>query len=629
MNWSLTIAGVTKTLADWGVSAVTLRRQNLLGDELVFTAPRAGFDDLLCAYGDPVTLLRDGVPWFNGTSQTIPEFADGQSQGQTYTIASPLRWLAENIFQQPWFNGTYYTSHIIFVGSAGNNIKAVLDYAIARGAAIQYSAADLAALAVFPPTNEFTEKTCLQCVLDNLQFAPDVVAWLDYSTTPATLRFQRRTTLPAVSLRHAGGSAAESLTPAAALTIRARPDLRIPSAKINFEIIDEIDGVQRLTPVAEVWPPGATGLEDGAFNAVLTVQGRSVTNVTGELECAQIDTADLEWWKSRYQRFRNPDVDVLTGPTNVRRCDELGNDLPIAYPRQLLPGGGSIAPWMTDGSGNPIRWQREWIKATFSYQTVTDGGTVNVVDEHEVILECITTNAPAGVSSYSAVESIDSGDPVPYGLARYLYESLSELHYEASFTLTQAECDGVVNLGRVVNLLGARPEHETMRALVQEITFDIDSGTTQVRCGPPRHLSLSDVLALLTRFRVRRRFTNPATQSTGELTTGTGEVELGRATGNTNTVPGISAESFYAVRSGVRNVSIDADRARATITNGQANIVSDAETGIISLTSSAAGIGSILISLAQAQGKNIALRSVPVCQNGVTKQIIVLASEIF
>lgn len=648
--WKLTLNGTTKTFAEWRVQNVTLRRQNLTGDLLTFSAPRAGFaDSPLLNYGEPAILLRTtgdtDVVWFRGTSQTTPEAGDAASHQQTFTIASPWRWLAENVFQQPWYNGTIYTSHIITVGTVGNNIKAVLDYAIAQSPGLlQYLPADLTALAAFPPLNEFTEKTCDQVIREQLQFAPDTVVWFDYETTPPTLRLQQRGSLPAVSLRMAGHDD-DSMEKVAVAQLLARPDLQIPSAKINFEVIEEVDGQQFLIPSTDIYPPDATGREDGAFNATLTIQGRTIQNVFGELECAQIDYTSLDWWKLHVPALADTRLTVIAGPQSINAVDVDGQPT-NPLPRELLEG--QIAPWM-EIDGVPIEWKRVTIKAKFAVQYDKAGETLRVEDEKEFTIELMTTDAPDGISSYSAVASVDSGDPVPTGLAQYLYTSLAELHYQAAFTLLQSQCDAVVDLGNVINLFGARTAHETMRALVQEVEFSIDTGTTRIQCGPPAHLGLSDLLALLQRFRVRRRWTNPDTQDTGELGGGGGDLALGKATANNASSPGESTPqvfaAFYAPT--LTKVSLDALTTEMRVTTGDGtryakvglNEVRAVEptktaylsTAELSLTQTAGG--SIVAALADAQGKAIRLREVNVCVNvnGVdtTKKILVLASEAY
>jgi hypothetical protein len=651
MIWSLRIGTETKTLAEWGAFGVVLRRVNLAGDQLAFSVARRNFAAApLCNYGDTVTLLRDGVVWFTGTNQTIPRTAEAAAQADTYTILSPWRWLAQNIFQQPWFGGTVYTSHILTVGNAGGNIRAVLDYAIASGAPLAYIPADLALLTVTPPTNEFTEKTCAQVIIENLNFAPDVVVYFNYTTSPnPTLRFQKRSTLLAADLRMASLDD-PAKQPVAAVSIIPRPDLQIPAAKINIEVIEEIDGVQRLVPSVDIWPPGATGREDGAFNATLTIQGRSVSSLQGSILCEHIDVNDVEWWKRHVPGLDSSLVDVLAGPTSVERVNSSGVALPWVYPRELMQNGGGIAPWMG------VNYQVEVIRArflieTYSIDQVTGAPSPGPIrtEEREFSVELISTDAPFGVTNYSTTASSDSGDPVPVGLARHLYESLSELHYQAAIALVQPQCDGVVNLGYVVNLHGARAEYAAMRALVQEVTFDIDAGTTQVQCGPPRQLGLSDLLALMQRFRVRRRWTNPETQQTGELGGDGGGAQLPRVTGGANTSVGASIPEMFAVLADGNTVELNGKEGHvaisgltpssARLTAGQielihlddrceikgASMTLDGATSKIELS----GPGSVIIDAAAAAGHPMRIQAFRVCVGNETKSALFLCSDIF
>lgn len=622
MSWSLDIAGTRKTLAEWRVNGVSLRRQNLAGDLLTFTAPRSGVEAQLCDYGDTVALYdADGVCWFKGTNQTIPDTISAAAKYQSYTIASPWRYLVENIFQQPWYNGTVYTDHILLIGTIGGNIKAVLDYALSNDATLfQYIEAELTALSALPPTNEFTEKTCAQVIIEQLNFAPDTVVWFDYSTTPPTLRFAQRGSLTAVNARLASYNDV-TMPIVSNVQLTARPDLQLPSVKLNFEVLEEIDGQQLLVPSVEVAPDGATGREDGAFNATLTIQGRTIQNVTGTIECQTIDTTSLEWWKQHVAVLRDEKTSILTGPADVTRKDRDGVALTTTYDRELI--SGQIAPWMD------IDWQIEVITATFAYQTISDSNVVRVEDEKTFTLELVTTNAPAGESTYTAVASADSGDALPVGLAAALYASMSELHYSGSFTLQQADCDGTIDLGNVVNLYGARAGHQTMRALVQEVLFNIDGGLTEITVGPPRHLGLSDLLALLQRFRVRRRWTNPDTQETGDLGEGSGDLALGQATANTNAIPGASVSSLFAVQDGSTLVKLDATGKRVRL-EGDRTFEWNNGAGILYMgPKSGSGDGTVDLRIGELEGKTIRFRVMPVCTAEGTKRVIIPCSEIY
>ncbi len=546
MPWTLEINGTQQTLEEWGVEGIVLRTQNSALDTLTFTRRLQQFDaNPLCEHGDPIVLRWNADIWFRGDRAIVPAECTAPSELQSYRFDGPWRWLAENVFLQVW-RGQFPTSHIILVGNIGVRIKAVLDHAISRGAGLQYQVADLNALTTLPPVAEFTGQLCSNVITECLQWMPDTVAWFDYSTAVPTLRFGQRPNLAAVSL---------PLAPATgpivhAVNLAARPDLQVPSVAIVYERIDTEDDAQRLTVFTDRFPLASTGLEDGALNDVVVLQGRDTTTVQGEIECQTIQPTSLEWLKQHIHTLRDPRVTILSGPSSVERVDEDGNPIPVGdqLPRELI--FGNIAEWMD------LAYQYEIFRVKISYQTVEDVSVgaadqikLDVKDEALFSFKIVTTDAPDGVSSYNAIASIDSEEATPVGLAEALYHSLSVLHYEGAFRLKEPDCTRLVRLGQVVNLTGSREEYATMRALVQAVTYSIDDGDTTIECGPPGHLSISDYLAILRANQRRRRWTNPNTQSTGELGND-GEVSLGQATPNDNTIPGASNTKLLVVKEG-------------------------------------------------------------------------------
>src|SRR5688572_16246972 len=132
MPWNLTLAGTTQTLAECAAQNVRLTRANLQADILTFTTVRPRFDDdELGAYGDEAVLAdAEGNTWFRGTRQLVDREAGTSSESQLYQFAGPWRFLAENVYQQPWGVGGTYTSHLILNSHIGHIIKTVLDRAI-------------------------------------------------------------------------------------------------------------------------------------------------------------------------------------------------------------------------------------------------------------------------------------------------------------------------------------------------------------------------------------------------------------------------------------------------------------------------------------------------------------------
>jgi hypothetical protein len=64
----------------------------------------------------------------------------------------------------------------------------------------------------------------------------------------------------------------------------------------------------------------------------------------------------------------------------------------------------------------------------------------------------------------------------------------------ATHTLVEREASGAVQVGKVINIADSRAEWATMRALVQSVTVDVESGATSFNFGPAEHLSIQDLL---------------------------------------------------------------------------------------------------------------------------------------
>ena len=600
--WTLEIVGEEEdSLANWHIQNTQLRRNNLAPDVLTFTIPKSNAaDDPLTLYGGAVRLKRDGLVWFEGQRMLTPTDIEATSESHTYSFQNAWAWLARNIFQQQWFGGVY-TSHIIVIGSVGFNIKVVLDYAIANGCPIQYVSADLTALAVTPPSNEITGQSCASVILNLLQFAPDTVSWFDYTTSPPTLRFRQRPALTAVSLDMGAPMTAR----VRATRLISREDLQIPSAKICFETIETIDGQQTLVPGVDIWPTTATGREDGALSDTVVLQGKTITTVQGTIKAEAVDINSLTWWKKAIPALTDTRVKSLAFTSTTRT--RVGRDGAVTrnLPRMIVEG--QCEQWMINPDDSILDWQEEEFTAEFTYEFWADPidptSKLKTTVRAPFVFHCTTTNAPEGETFYDTQAAIEEGDPAVFGLAKYLYDSLNPLQWDAGIELLEDDCTAKVSVGNAVNILGLRSEHAVMRAVVQDVTFNIDAGQTSINCGPPRHLSISDILTILRANRQRRRWTNPDTQATGESSGGS--VQLGRGMPNTNTIaPSGEQMTMLAVRSGTHQAKLDATP------NATADQTGDVE-----------------INLADCKGKRLYIQETEVCENGATKKIMTLRSD--
>lgn len=615
-TWSLVIGGQQKTLAEWKVDSVRLQLINLGVDMLTFRRQGSNFDaDALCAYDASIQLFRDEDKWFEGRRVLVPGEQRPASEIQHYSFGGPWQWLQRNIYKQIW-NGYIggvlvqrYTSHILDFVSVQELVRSVLLYAIGQGAPLQIGTLDAP---VVPPFAEWTDKTCAGAIMDAVEYAPDRIGYFDYSTTPPTFNLRRRSNLVPVTL---------GTPPVQIISIQSREDIQIPSVDIVYEIVSEIDGEAKYGLAEDVYPPGSTGREDGCLSVTVNLQGVRATHITGTIECEDVQTNSVDWWKRVIPELASPyirNLAIIGTPTRIDRDGSASLNLP----RVLI--NGTIAPWMEEG-GEPVVWQNEVFGLQVQYEiwTAPTGGTkLQTVDITDYRQELVTTNAPAGETTYTAVESIESGDPIPNGLAQYLYESLSVLHYDCTLTLLEEECTGIVDIGNILNLSGSRPEYATMAALIQSVSYLIDTGQTEITAGPPKHLSLTDLLALLRANRVRRRWTNPDTQINGDLSANA-DVNLGRATPISNSIPGEVLKRYQTVwDQTVAANKITTDSPNSTIGFGSP----DAQGRYPLWLEGASPNGTVRIRLRDCNGKDLTVREVAVCVSGTEMHMMVLGS---
>lgn len=101
----------------------------------------------------------------------------------------------------------------------------------------------------------------------------------------------------------------------------------------------------------------------------------------------------------------------------------------------------------------------------------------------------------------SALSSLEIGQPLGYqfstppdDFAENLRAAQGFVPYEGQVTLTEQDAGGDQALGRVVNIAGALPGWDGMRALVQGVDINLATGSQTVRCGAPQRVALQDIV---------------------------------------------------------------------------------------------------------------------------------------
>jgi hypothetical protein len=501
--WTLKYNGISKSLADWQIS-------NLVRNSVSFAVSTVSFDvsgdldaDDVFTYGGEVIIYRNGVQWFVGRVDQTPRTATGRYEGRGYILVDPWWYLENLVYQIPHkyltnpldpsegLTERLYSDIILNISPVGAlvttkaQIQAVLQYAINEAAA-PFNVGAITLPDLYPPVSQISARMCAEVIENQRRFTPDAVSWFDHSTSPPTLHIKQRSALTRVAVR---------MTQCNGLQIRPRYDLQVPAVVIQYRRTNVVNGVPYYQQDLDIAPEGATGKEFKAVVAPVDLQGTVINASYAEVVCAPIEKESATWWKGQYSPLNGEGVQNLAIASPTRDSN---------LPNELV--SGTIPPWLL--RMEEVTAQREKVKALASYSE--EGRTwVN----REVHTEIIATDLESG--SYLSSLSVSMGQPTPVGLAAYLYAATSILHYDGGFTLSEEECSGTVGLGNVLCVSGARSEYETMDAVVQSITETIDDGRTSITFGPPKHLSVDDIIELLSAIRNRVLYTPVSAMSSG------------------------------------------------------------------------------------------------------------------
>jgi len=214
-----------------------------------------------------------------------------------------------------------------------------------------------------------------------------------------------------------------------------------------------------------------------------------------------------------------------------------GAGLPLGY--DVLTG--SVMDGLKLSNGHDLVAQQY----TAIYEIAHTKTTDTLKNEQAADTQTIKFTACNAVSgTYSGLQSSQSGDPIPTGLAQKLYEGLSVLQHDGSVNFKRRELDPSVSyVGRKLNIVGGNPDWTGM--VIQSVDETVDDAAINVSIGVPKHLSAGDLVELLRVTRVRQRYIAPDTVQTGS---GAGGVSSS-APKHTNADNSVGGSKITAVQS--------------------------------------------------------------------------------
>ncbi|MDD2763494.1 MAG: hypothetical protein PHE83_05910 [Opitutaceae bacterium] len=289
-TWTITRAGETRSLTDWGIASIRLTRRSLEVDDLVFSLkPADGLAAPSFVFDDVITLAQDGVTRFVGRigGETI-DAADSKEQlsflaknlwddletlvyeqnrkivDEDFANPAPIPTTQVVLFRQEDYSEDGW-HHVTSLGQ----IASCLAFAAARGVGLTPA---LDFTGVQPPWSEARDLSVAAAIRRAAAWTPDLATYIDYTTIPPTVHVVRRATMSTHELDLTAGTQVLELS-----GLRARKDL-VPLGVVFIYLTSAVNPIDGLA-YTRVSTSGA-GVTSGARVIKATVDLTNLENNT-------------------------------------------------------------------------------------------------------------------------------------------------------------------------------------------------------------------------------------------------------------------------------------------------------------------------------------------------------------
>lgn len=512
MDWILEYNEIKKPFHEWGLSNLCRLRINQAKDKVTFTNEAESVHAInLFEPGSFIKIFYGDALWFQGIITTTPGFASSRKEGMHYEVMGPWWFLENLVYQQGWVHVDKLneekkefikvdTGRIILGQDAsglhltnGDQIKNILHYAIQQGAPIQIGSIDVN---IYFPFDETKDLSCAEAIQRLLRWSPDAITFFDYGTLPyPTLHILSRRNLKSLSLP------LESLQE---IYITPRHDLQTTAVVLKYEKQHTWDGEVWSSTDIDTYPTDATGKEFKALVLTIELQGSSIQNIQQSIKTKPIAINNAQWWKQHVPALDNVPLEAIEIKDASRKSQ---------LPYELIEG--SICPWINK------KIEEDVIQAKLSYRTETEW-----VIDRTFAIKLYATDAASDV--YSKILSNVPAEDTPQGLAQYLYEATHPLHFDGEITLPLFYKEGEAlwsevsrplffSFDQLINIKEGQASWNTMNALVQSVKENVDQNMVKIKFGPPKHLGPDDLIELLRMNRKRSAPKNKGRRITGQF----------------------------------------------------------------------------------------------------------------
>lgn len=483
MNYTIHYNNTTHSLDSLKITGLTIRRLNQGKDIAQITINTNQLSQAeIFTFGSTLHIQKNNTPYFTGVIIKTPIHSSALVDEQIYEVAGPWWHLENLIYQEPWSSGPsskkINTSRVILgQNHDGSNLPAnlaiqkILSFAIQADSPFTIGNINIPAEFPFEETKDIS---CAEAIQRILRWFPDSVLWFDYSTEIPSLNIARRNSLPIKSI---------PLTPETNLhnlSITPRHDLLIPGVILKYERLSKFADQYWNSIEEDKFP---LDISDNTFKAlVLTIEidNHESAHFRQKVKTRAIQIDNTSWWQEHLPFLNDAKPDSIL-IENIHRKSTLPNEII----------DGSISRWM----GASV--EEDTITALISYQTPRE-----TVFKRKIQIRLNATNAKSKLY-FKSTKSLTT-ESLPRDLAKNIFRSISELHFQGEFTVDAPNHSLLPLIGHQLNILNAKPEWSSMNALIQETTENLSNQTIRVRFGPPKHLGANDMIELLRMNRHRK-----------------------------------------------------------------------------------------------------------------------------
>lgn len=477
-------------------------------------------------------------------------------------------FLGEKLDGTLWTNGEQIAEIINWINESYNPTK--------RGASSgRDDTKDVVALGTINPA-ALCAKTrlntifCDEAINNVLRWAPDAVFKVDHTTTPPTLNvltmgqwnyatnpptFIGYANLPEVVINITEDQEKE-------IQLQTNYGRTLPGVIIYYLSTATVDSLTVPVITRDAYPPSVDDFYPEVSSHAVQLEGSKLIHVQANIEVnhntgpiADVMSATAAtrkaWWKAHNAALKNDKI--LDGSIGVLELPPAGSGIYATvkdhsglginlsdYPNEVF---NDIPAWLKTQFG--IRVIEAFVSADIAYTQFTEAGHTNkdhVKDRHFTTKKVKLTNAVTKL--YEAVQTFDSGEIPPQGVAESVYRGVAAAQNSGTITFVNSQLRSDIYIGCRLKLVGPTTTFDNI--LPQSIKPRPCQASTMVTFGPSATVDADALLELARATRMRFIYNMPSGRADG-LGSGGDKVDHTMESASDDTAAGVGGAKFSAV----------------------------------------------------------------------------------